>query len=299
MFFSLTDELVLDIVEALENQEKQFLVDAKNCILVEKTQSVGDDGENYYEIPKWTSENGFLLREKFVKELHSPLVQEELQEILHSGRGVFRNFKLVLKKYPEIEKKWHIFKNRSFALFINDWYNGLREIWGLEKLDQIPEYDENLIHDDFSFCKIEGEFDKDELFAQMNEIFRNDCQNCSEEVKSALYDMWKQHFLSVDSAKQTGFICRSLSEDFAGCIIANPVSEKQENVVSLSTFFVPETFRGLGIGSELLSLYLEELKKNGKKWIVIPELITPEIIEPLLFRMGFEKVGSGYAAKLQ
>ena len=299
MVFSLTDELVLDIVEALENQEKQFLVDAKNCILVEKTQSVGDDGENYYEIPKWTSENGFLLREKFVKELHSPLVQEELQEILHSGRGVFRNFKLALKKYPEIEKKWHIFKNRSFALFINDWYNGLREVWGLEKLDQIPEYDENLIHDDFSFCKIEEEFDKDELFAQMNEIFRIDCQNCSEEVKAALYDMWKKRFLSADSAKLTGFICRSLSEDFAGCIIANPVSEKQEYVVSLSTFFVPESFRGLGIGSELLSLYLEELKKNGKKWIVIPELITPEIIEPLLFRMGFEKVGSGYAAKLQ
>jgi GNAT superfamily N-acetyltransferase len=67
----------------------------------------------------------------------------------------------------------------------------------------------------------------------------------------------------------------------------------------IDSFFVLTRFRGLGIGSELLSLCLSKLKETGKTWILIPNLLTPEKIEPLLFRMGFDNLGSGYAAKLQ
>ena len=61
------------------------------------------------------------------------------------------NFRNTLKKYPEIDKRWHIFKHRTMSARINEWYNSLREIWGLEKLDQLSESDDALVHDDFSF----------------------------------------------------------------------------------------------------------------------------------------------------
>lgn len=299
MTFALTDNLCQDLINALENQQKSFLVDAENCTLIEKNDSVSADEEFFYEIPKWTSADGFTLREDFANGLHSPFAKDDLQQVLHSGRGVFKNFKIVLKNYPEVEKKWHVYKNNAFSILINDWYNDLRELWGLEKLDQLPETDENLIHDDFSFTSIEGGFDIEELSTFIRPIIMNDCQDRSEVPGTAIYEMWVNQFAKTDSTEHYGFICRSPSDDFAGCIVASPVSEKQNNVMILSSFFVQEKFRGLGIGSELLSLCLSELSKNGKSWILIPILITPEKLEPLLFRMGFEKIGSGYAAKLQ
>ena len=297
MVFALTDSLVQEIINALENQEKKFLVCAENSSLIEKDNSVNADEQNFYELPKWTSTDGFVLRENFVSKVYSPIINEELSEVLHSGRGVFKNFKNTLKKYPEIEKKWHLYKNKSFTLFINNWYNDLREIWGLEKLDQLSEIDENIVYDDFSFFEISSDFEKSEVLTQVYEIIKNDCQDYSDDVTMALYDMWKKSFLN--NTNQTGFICRSNSDDFAGIILAHSVSENQKKVMIIDSFFVLTRFRGLGIGSELLSLCLSKLRETGKSWILIPNLLTPEKIEPLLFRMGFDNLGSGYAAKLQ
>ena len=66
----------------------------------------------------------------------------------------------------------------------------------------------------------------------------------------------------------------------------------------LTSLFVSNGFRGLGIGTELLSMCLSELKRSGKNWILLPNIILPESLEPLLIRTGFEKIASGFAAKL-
>lgn len=299
MFFTLTETLVDDIQSALENQEKSFIVNAEQGIIIEKTPSVKVDEDKFYELPEWTSANGFKLREDFVNNLYSPIVHDELQAVLHSGRGVFKNFRNVLKEYPEVEKKWHVFKNRTMNAYINDWYNSLREIWGLEKLDYISEADETLIHDDFSFSEYNFEVDNSEIFQNINAAFGTENQDTPEEIKTAIYEMWKNQFESFDSTSQIGYVCRSLSDEFAGCITAVPVTEKQEKIMVLSSLFVPVNFRGLGIGTELLSMCLSKLKECGKTWILLPNIIIPENLMPLLSRTGFEKTGSGYAAKLQ
>ncbi|MBQ1971113.1 MAG: GNAT family N-acetyltransferase, partial [Treponema sp.] len=158
MSFELTDKLTNQIIEALENQEQEFVVDAENSTLVCK-ESVSSDNANYYSLPQWNSTEGFNLRQEFVSNLHAPLVREELQKILHSGRGVFKNFKLTLKQYPEVEKLWNNYKYKFMINFINDWYNELREIWGLEKLDNEPEDIEDLVQDDFIFQKYNSKLD--------------------------------------------------------------------------------------------------------------------------------------------
>ena len=138
MTFALTPELAESIISAMENQNDSFVVDAATgSLLYEDADGIRADDTNYYSLPEWSSADGFNLRESFTSKIYSPIVQEELQDILHSGRGVFKNFKNALKKYPEIDKRWHIYKHKIMSARINEWYNSLREIWGLEKLDYL------------------------------------------------------------------------------------------------------------------------------------------------------------------
>ena len=296
MTFSITDSLFNDIITALDNQEKKYLLDSEQLVLREEG-TVGDDEDRFYKLPEWNSANGFKLREDFVNTVRIPLVKEELQEVLHSGRGVFKNFRLVLKNYPDVEKRWFIFKNNTMGLYINNWYNSLREIWGLEKLDYIPESDEALIHDDFTFHEYDSEKNREEIIRHMNVFFTRE-QDLLEGLKAAFFEMWKKQFLDADSIGQTGFVCRSLSDDFAGCITASQILDNQKKISVLTNLFVPEDFRGLGIGTELLSMCFAKLKENGISWVLLPDVIMSETLQPLLSRMGFEKAGYGYAAKL-
>lgn len=299
MTFALTDTLTNNIVSALENQETKFFLDANSLELIEVTESVKADNDTIYELPEWTSSDGFQLRESFTAKVSSPIVKEKLKEVLHSGRGVFRNFRNVIKVYPEVEKRWHLYKNRIMLAYINDWYNGLREMWGLEKLDYFPESDENLIHDDFSFRQFNFEKDKECVISYVNNEFLNDRETLPDLLKSALYEMWRNQFEYSDASCKIGFMCQSLSEEFAGCITTSAVKNTQEQVFQITSLFVPEQFRGLGIATELLSMCLSELKRSGKQYILLPDIIIPEIIKPLLFRNGFEEIESGLAAKLQ
>ncbi len=294
MTFTLTESLLDEIIAALENQEQQFLVDAAQNKLIEKTDGSKGDDELFYELPEWDSASGFKLREDFVTNLNSPLAHEALQEVLHSGRGVFRNFRNVIKDYPEVEKRWHIYKNNKMMCYINDWYNNLREVWGLEKLDYVPESDDNLIHDDFSFTAYSQE-NKKEVLLHMNAAFRERNENLSQELSQAIYNIWLEQFELAESKGQLGFICRSFSNDFAGCITVSQVSQKQEKVMALTSLFVPEAFRGLGIGTELINMCLSELKKLGKTWLILPNMTLPDFLEPLLLRTGFNKIDFGYA----
>ena len=58
------------------------------------------------------------------------------------------------------------------------------------------------------------------------------------------------------------------------------------------------SFRGLGICTELIQKCVTKLQTIGKKWIFIPDLFVPEILQPLLIRTGFEKIYSGFILDL-
>ena len=297
MQFQLTDSLIDDIISAMENQDVEYAVDAEEGQLVisDSDGHVPDD-ERYYILPEWGPSDGFELREEFVNNLHSPLAREELQDAMHSGRGVFKNFRNVLKNYPEIDKRWHIYKHRFMSARINEWYNSLREIWGLEKLDQLPESDDTLVHDDFSFKEYDSAADEKTILLN---ITADSCEDDTLplEVNKAFYGLWRSQFESLAS-NQTGYICFSLSDEFAGCITASPLSKDQEKIVMITSLFVPEQFRGLGIGTELIDMCISSLKNCNKEWVLIPNTIAPDLLQPLLTRTGFRKINSGYILSL-
>ncbi|MBQ9495491.1 MAG: GNAT family N-acetyltransferase [Treponema sp.] len=290
MTFDLTGELANAIATALENQEERFLIDAKRASLVNAAHAQADE-EIYYALPEWDSAAGFKLREEFVKNLHSPLAQKALQNALHSGRGVFKNFKNALRVHPEVEKTWHRFKNKKMYEYIGEWYNSLREIWGLEKLDYLYEENDDLVHNDFTFQEYVSAKDKDSILQRATEC--NDTM--PEEVHIAASKLWKHFFEYGDSLCQTGFICHALTGDFVGCITASSLTEK---TAVLTSFFVTETYRGLGIGSELFSMCLSDLKRRGVQYVLIANTIFPDSLTPLLACNGFEKTSAGFAAKL-
>ena len=298
MTFELTDELVDSIISALDNQEKKFVIDAENNSLVQINDEIACDEEAFYEIPSWTSKDGFSLMERFVNELHSPMARTDLLNVLRSGRGVFRGFKDVLKSYPEVEKRWHFFKNKELVLYINSWYNSLRETWGLEKLDCEIEETEELLHDDFMFTPFDFESDRDEILQCLDSATFDSVENWPKEVEAALSDLVKdktQRHLSNDSC---GFICRSISKEFIGSAVFSPCLSNAPNTVLLTSFFVQQKFRGLGIGSELLEQSLAELKNRHFKWVLIADIFITDTLTPLLIRTGFKKIGSGYILSL-
>ncbi len=299
MQFKLTDSLTDEIISAMENQDVEYAVDAvEGQLVISDSDGHVPDDERYYILPEWGPSDGFELREDFVNNLHAPLAQEELQSAMHSGRGVFKNFRNVLKNYPEIDKRWHIYKHRFMSARINEWYNSLREIWGLEKLDQLPESDETLVHDDFSFKEYDSAADKNTILLN---ITADSCEDeiLPLEVKRAFYGLWRNQFEQMNANGQTGYICSSLSDEFAGCITASLLVENQDKIVSITSLFVPEQFRGLGIGTELINMCISSLKNCGKEWVLIPNNIAPDILQPLLTRTGFRKISSGYILSLQ
>ena len=283
----------------MENQDVEYAVDAEEGQLVisDSDGHVPDD-ERYYILPEWGPSDGFELREEFVNNLHSPLAREELQDAMHSGRGVFKNFRNVLKNYPEIDKRWHIFKHRFMSARINEWYNSLREIWGLEKLDQLPESDETLVHDDFSFKVYDSEADKKTILLNITAGACED-ETLPPDVNGAFYGLWRTQFEGARIENQTGYICSSISDEFAGCITASPLLQNQEKIVMITSLFVPEQFRGLGIGTELIDMCISRLTDCGKTWVIIPSTIAPDILQPLLTRIGFRKINSGYILSLE
>ena len=305
MTFDLTDELTSEIISAMENQNEVFFFDAERKVLVpasnpfeDGTSSDEANEDRFYRLPEWRPSDGFSVREDFVYSLHAPIVREKLQDVLHSGRGVFKNFRIVLQDYPEIDKRWHIYKYKVMSNRVNEWYNSLREIWGLEKLDQVLEVEDSLLYDDFSFNEYNSSLDKETILFNISSS-NNDDEKLPSEVSDVIFNLWLECFKEAEKTGQIGYVCKSLSDDFAGCITASSIMKNQEKILVITSLFVPEQFRGLGICTELINLCISKIEKSGKNWIIMPNYIVSELLEPLLIRTGFMKFSSGYFLAVQ
>lgn len=249
MRFELDKILTDEILFYMENQDGEFLLDARESkvIKIDKYNQDGghdfEDESRYITLPKWDSNDGFRLMEKFAVEFKNPVVRHELSAALNSKRGVFRSFKNVLEQYPEAEKMWHNFKNRKMKEDVFAWYNALREEWGLEPVGGEPEDISSIILEDF--------------------IFREG-KECDIPNVSAL------HKLCIDELKEKTFILETKSQiNLSGCIClaaetANGefcgyiCAVKNEPYLQITRLEVKPEYRGMGIGKTLLAKLLEK-----------------------------------------
>lgn len=280
MELNLTSELIDQIIFGMENQKEQFFLDLDVGELVEfeaaERQSLTNGQQKrYIRLPEWNSSKGFQLMEKFIMSLHNPVAREMLRDSLTSGKGVFRNFKNVLKESPEIERLWYHFKEHEMKSYVVDWYTSMMEARELENV-QLQEDDETdaLVLSDFVIDK-PTEFSSESFIALDREAFKEIYIQYPDELIDYLYENSRNE-LSLDL---NDLLCAETpSQELAGFLwvieeqldkpdsSASPFSETLL-VSRIIQIFVLREYRGLGLAKALLEQYLEDGYKRGIDWI--------------------------------
>jgi ribosomal protein S18 acetylase RimI-like enzyme len=296
MVFNLSRQLSESIIAAMEDQNNHYAVNAETAAVVLLDVNAIDD-DCYYALPVWSPADGFSLRERFVESLRNNRIYEELWHVLHSGRGVFRNFKETLRRYSDIETKWHLYKNYEMQRVVNGWYDSLREIWGLSKLNQEPEDFDDLVCKDFVFRQYDSLLDQ-EFISEKLDIAIGDASAYPQDVADSLRDLWREIFTGTVLKTDFGFSCLTPANDIIGCITYSQRRSIHTTVYYITCLFVLSEFRSLGIGKKLLLASLEDLKKKENAWVVLADIFVPDSILPLLERIGFKKIGAVFVLSI-
>lgn len=281
MEFQLTRELIDQIMFGMENQDSEFVLDTREPRVV-KTQEISEepDGtedaeERYIPLPEWRSVDGYNLMEKFVASLHNPIYREILRRILASGKGVFRQFKDALKEKKEIERLWYHFKEREMRARVIEWYNLLRESWGLARVGD-PEGEETdaLVLTDFTIAltdpreevTVSSESESvappassttSELVLHFDDIGYMECMaEQPAHIVRFLLDRRRRVLPSSDAESARILVARTPVNELAGFLWAD-LSELPDGrmVASLNQIYVLPEFRGLGLARMLFTRF--------------------------------------------
>ena len=141
--FELSDQIVEQILFAMEDQENASVVDIETGEVLP-----AQEGTEFVSPPSWSSREGFRLMEDFLAMVRQPSARRDLGEALARGRGVFKAFKAALLAHPDVERAFRDFKTRAMRRNIVGWYEDLREARGLERLGPEPEDTDDLIASD-------------------------------------------------------------------------------------------------------------------------------------------------------
>ncbi|MDR3336070.1 MAG: GNAT family N-acetyltransferase [Treponema sp.] len=263
MQFELTEALIDDILFSMEDQNGEFLFDTHNGAVINETEEGYEETEEegrLISLPKWDSSEGYHLMEKFAATFKNAIVREKLTAALSRGKGVFRAFKDALGAYPEAEQLWFCFKEREMRREILDWYNGLREEWGLERIGGEPEETADLILEDFRF-RVPQKGDT-QAAAELH-------QRCLEELiestgkkglgqRAAFINDWVKG-LEIKAITAPVLIVETGAGEFAGYA----ATELQKDILYITALEVKPEYRGLGIGETLLTKLLEGKEARG------------------------------------
>lgn len=275
MEFQLTRELLDQIIFGMENQDEDFYVDTHTEDLVSEreidTQALENDEDRFVAIPEWRSVDGYNLMEKFVAGLHNPIYRESLRRILASGKGVFRQFKDALKERREIERLWYNFKERAMRDVVLDWYNGLRESWGLERVElEIEEDTEELVLTDFVIAPPEGTAFP-ELAEMDRHAFRDMYQERSEAFSGYMHRIARAADPAMSDPRSVVLAAGTPSGEVAGFLwsIHDEIAEGQ-TIARVRQVYVKPEFRGLGVAKTMVTEYLKMAHQAGVAEAICP-----------------------------
>ena len=323
----LTKELIDQIVFAMENQEQDFFLDLQTMEVLSENDLVedydldelddmgnlddqeGDASPRFLPLPSWQSVDGFNLMERFVHNLHNPLARNELQRILTSGRGVFRQFKDILRQYPEVAKRWYRYKDRAMQETVIQWFTDTMETWGLTYTE--PDFDDtdDLIMDDFqAFRGTAGdiqrtladraiELDLENLyFTNLRELF-------PDPLESHFWTLRKNRTTPRDTDILTALA--TPAGDLVGIawIQVNTFSPKSEQGIEpqpkaenqwgtcVLLYVLPE-YRGLGCAKTLVNLMGQEITRHGLDRVFWDIPASASFLLPLVEDGGFKPIST-------
>ena len=295
MMFSLSQEIIHQIMFALEDQNTTYVLDTNSGRLEDLASFLDDElPAGYVELPRWEPANGFRMMERFVAVVRNTTLQRQLRSVLFSGKGVFKNFKTLLKSHPQGEKQWFAFREEEMTRYITQWYTQLREVYGLEQLGEEPEDNEELLQDDFIFREYDATRDEENLILAANSFMSEREAQWPGEIGLALSSLWQEKKAKGDKENFLSLVAETVGGEFAGCLEATLYPSYVKETVLLTSFFVLEQYRGLGIGKTLLEQGVLQLQEKGIRWIILADLVIPVFLQTCLTRIGFVSSGGGY-----
>ena len=294
MQFPLTDEIIDQIVFAMEDQRDAFLVDRftgelvgkeempeEEAVEAELAESAALDGvreERYVPIPDWSPADGFQLMERFVLKLRNPIFAEKLREALASGQGVFRKFKDILRQHREIERRWFNFKDREMRRVVEQWYEEERELAGLERRAAGEETPAELVASDFAIQRGEAR--------HLEPAVKLDRKVFAEELPAADYASARQTLPPLLDRRSLFLAAELPQGEFAGFVWAVPEASRPE-ALRLVQLAVRKHFRGLGLAAQLLRRLIQEARESGCGRIIVPLRGSTLALAPLFEGLGF------------
>ncbi len=286
--FSLTDELIDQIIFCMEDQGNEYLIDPKNGEIL-PADKIGD--RITAELPEWRSSDGYLMMEKFISILHNPVYKEELRQVMAVGRGVFKNFKKIVKSYDPLKKKWYNFKDRYMKDLVVEWYNvnveaGYFERMGTESLET-----ENIILSDFTL-----EYNCIDKYEIMEEEKNSFFDIFPDDTVLGRYYFEKMRSIREEDGRHIVSVCANAGDSVPAGIIWGWVWSIPEGaLLVVEEFFVLQRYRGLGLGKVLIQSLSERAREEGVSRIFFEVPGVFPHINMMLEKQGFISVGSSYS----
>ncbi len=260
MYFDLSPELIDQLIFAMENQAERLVFDTEE----KKVVTVGElpaeyDESRYVDIPEWNSTKGFQLMEQFVAGLRNQEYREALRAALSRGKGVFRQFKDIIKQNEQVERLWFSFKEKELKREVKEWYAALRELWGCENLDldlEFIEETEDIIIEDFVFDSAVYDIGYDTLAEYDKRGFYEALKEYDSRWVDYLYSRRKERLPELEGPRSLFFVARSPAGDFTAFIWA---VHRADGDISIEQLYVLPEYRGLGLAKTMLTAFIEEL----------------------------------------
>jgi predicted N-acetyltransferase YhbS len=249
----------------MENQDTRFCLDIESGSIVEETKvAEAEMGKRFHPLPEWRSLEGFQLMERFVASVRNPIFRHELRNSIATGKGVFRNFKNVLKKRTELEKLWFSFKEREMRSVVFEWMNRIRESRGIEALSPPPEDTEELVYSDFNITpRIEGHEEK--ILELDRQVFLANYPGSEKSKVLEYYRSLREGLPALGDETTLILVAETPAGDFVGFAWAVERNDppKSHTVIDLVQLAVISEYQGLGLGQALLLKLIEEAGKSS------------------------------------
>ncbi len=284
--FELCEKVVEQIVFAMEDQERDSVVDLESG---EVQPAEGHSGEGYAKPPIWSSREGFKLMEDFLASVRQPSARRALSAALARGRGVFKAFKAALAENQELERAFRDFKIRAMRRTIAMWYDDLREARGLERLGPEPDDTDELVLSDLDI----GILDLSAARSYLGPLLQEAEEESIEYLPGPLaaYEIGKLK-AEMDSAEDA--LCAVAFDGEGGALGATlgfRTLVGERGFGRIAFLMVKREFRRMGLGKTLLESLTKAFAKEGMPLVALDSALLPPDFGPGLEPLGYKVYG--------
>jgi len=219
--------------------------------------TIKQNKDRFLALPPWGSIEGFKIREQFIKDMKNPVYKKTLNHVFHTGRGVFRKFKEVLKENPIIERQWIEYKSNYMRAIVVNWYKECEGYINLLNLEEeVEELPNDLLISDFIFSTKISETDYNKL-----RLLKNDTINDLTFFEKTIVKR-RQDILT----KPNYIVSYNLSDEIAAFI---EWEEIEKDTIEITSYGVEKQYRGLGLFNIMLDKVIRQASRQSYDKVVI------------------------------